>query len=477
MSVFLTALLQLERLFLPGLFALVVWAVWRTVFRQDLAVGLALYLGLVIIVDGFFNTGIFLPGLEKGSIRYSEICALFLLLNRLPTPPTHPPRRTVYLLVGLYFVLLFVSVLRSDPMLAGIFEFRRLIVPQIIALLVATRALYSPEQYRRFFLSLMALVILVGLFVFWDLFFDRWLLKSDTLSDSMYWNNRKHGRFGSFFLNPNYLGAFVVLVFPVTFVWAIKEQQPWTRLYAWIGLLALLFSLVETQSRGPLLAFGIALVLLVFGPAGEVSRKRRLGFLGIFVGAFAIFMPGFFEHAIERFDTLDQETTTEYGHSRRTAWFFSAAMIADHPLSGIGFGEQQYLKAMDTYVNAKEFGMKSLDNPHNSYLQAAVYAGIPALAAFLLANLALLRQAAGAAIRAGTNGRAHVVFGLAVGVVGFLMTIYTDMHLFTQTVAPVYWVFFGLLLALASEPPAEEAGGPLANTRPRARPKPETTRR
>jgi hypothetical protein len=88
---YLTPLLQFQRFFLPGLLALLVWATWRMRWRKDLAVGLALYLGLVIIVDGFMNTGIYLPGLEKGSIRYSEVCAAFLLFTRPPASPRRSP--------------------------------------------------------------------------------------------------------------------------------------------------------------------------------------------------------------------------------------------------------------------------------------------------------------------------------------------------------------------------------------------------
>lgn len=451
MSAYLTPLLHFQRFFLPGLWALLAWAVWRTVFRKDLAVGLALYLGLVVIVDGFLNTGIFLPGLEKGSIKYSEFCALFLLINRLPAPPQTPPRRTVRYLVGLYFALLFLAALRSEPMMAGIFEFRRLIVPQIVAFLVAKRGLGSPEDYRRFFLCLTALVMIVGLFVFWDLFFDRWLLKSDMLYKPEYYVNRRHGRFGSFFLNPNYLGAFTVLVFPAAFVWTLNERRPWPRLYVWMGLLILVFCLVETQSRGPLLAFAIALLALVFGPGGGVPRTRRLGFLALFGIVFTLFMPGFYEHASERFSALDEETGSETA-SRQTTWFYTMRVIAEHPIGGIGFGEQQFLREFEAAGFAEEYG-RLFDNPHNSYLQAAVYAGIPAVVVFLFANGALLRRAAKISLRGATEGNNAAVFGLAVGIIGFLFCIYPDMHLFTQTVAPVYWVFFGLLLSLATASP------------------------
>lgn len=447
---YLTPLLQFQRFFLPAIVALALWATWRTVRHRDRAVGLALYLGLVIVVDGFLNTGIFIPGIEKGSIRYSEVCAAFLLINRPPAAPRHPSYGTVRFFVGLYFVLLLVSAFRSDPMMVGVFEFRRLIVPQVIAFAIAMRGMESPEEFRRFFLCLMALSLILGLFIFWDLFFDRWLLSSDMLNKPEYWLNRRHGRYGSFFLNPNYLGAFTVLIFPAAFVWTLSEKVPWARVFATSGLLSLAFCLVETQSRGPLLAFGIVLLLMLLGPAGEMSRTRRLRLFLPFVAVFTLLMPGFFEHAAGRFGSLQEEMSTESARTRQTTWLYTRRAIADHALAGIGFGEQQFLNTMEEYGFEQEYGEVSLDNPHNSYLQMTVYAGVGALLAFVAANLVLLFRTAQSILWGLATRQSHMAFGLAVGIAGFLAVIYPDMHMFTQTVAPVYWVFFGLLLPLAT---------------------------
>ena len=162
-------------------------------------------MALVVIVDAYLNTGIYLPGLEKGSIRYSEVCALLLYFNTTPSPSAVKMPRAVYWLVSLYFVMLFASTLHSDSLVASLLEFRQIIFPQIVAVLVAKRGLDSPQAYRRFFLCISALAVIVGVFVFWDLFFDRVFLHSDTLNKGIYWHNRKLNRFGSFFLNPNYL--------------------------------------------------------------------------------------------------------------------------------------------------------------------------------------------------------------------------------------------------------------------------------
>src|SRR5207245_8785198 len=189
-------------------------------------------------------------------------------INQPPATAAAPPRRTVFWLLSIYFGLHFLAAMRADPIQAGVFDFRRLIVPQMVAFLVARRGLVSVSEYRRFFFSLMTLVLVVGIFVLWDAIFDRVLLKSEMLDSPIYWHNRGLGRFGSFFLNPNYLGPFVVLVFPASFVWTLNSRQTWHRVYGWVTLLALLFCLTETQARAALLAFGITVLALCFGPAG-----------------------------------------------------------------------------------------------------------------------------------------------------------------------------------------------------------------
>lgn len=454
----LTPLLFFQRFIIPAMLIGLLWAIWRMLAKKDLAVGLGLYVSLLVLVDGFYNTGLYIPGLEKGSIRYSEICALILLFQRPPAPQTSSgTRRMVLFLVGCYFFLLFVAALRADPLMAGVFDFRRIIFPQILALALAVRGLRSYEDYRRFLLCVAAMTLIISTFCFWDVFFDRWILHSDMLFKPEYYINRKHGRFGSVLLNPNFLGAFVVLLFPPLFMLALNESNRRLRIYLGVALLGLLFCLVQTQSRGPLLAFVGAIVLLVMGPAGKISRKRRFAGLVTAMLAFAMFMPGFIERATSRFDEIDKESSMEEV-SRSSVWEYTMRIIGKHPMLGVGLGEKQFLAAMDQTDFRARYGRASLDNPHNSYLQAAAYAGIPALLLFILANVVLLSKATGAAYRRANEAQeASATFGLAVGVAGFMISMYPDMHLFTQHVAPLYWLFFGLLLAFVSAPPQHAA--------------------
>jgi O-antigen ligase len=445
-------LILLQPVLNPALICLLLWATWQTFVKRDGAVGLALYIALIVIVDAYMNTALYLPGFDKGSIRFSEVCAIFLLTLPTAGSPAWSFRRPVTWLVGFYFLMLFASALRTTPLLDSFMEFRRIILPQVVAFIIAKRHLASVESLKRFHRALTTVVLVIALFTFWDLFLDRVFLKSDMLGTPIYYHNRGQNRFGSFFMNPNFLAGFVVLVFPAMFVWTLNEKTRSRWWYALAGLGALVFSLVESQSRGPLLAFAGIVVLLIFGPVHAMSRGRRLSFAIVLVLAFLVVMPGAFRRAVERFDTIDRETEVS-ARSRETTWRYALMMIRDNPMAGLGFGEKRFMRGMIDYGYAYEFGFEteSLDAPHNSYLQAAVYSGVPAVLCFLAANGILVIAALRKCVRLKNREMASTVFGLAIGIVGFLGCVGTDLQLFAMAVAPVYWVFLGLLVSVVDD--------------------------
>jgi hypothetical protein len=85
---------------------------------------------------------------------------------------------------------------------------------------------------------------------------------------------------------------------------------------------------------------------------------------------------------------------------------------------------------------------------------------------FLLANLAVVGKGALISGRTVDPQSTHTVFGLTVGIAGFLAAAYPDMHLFTRDMAPVFWVFLGLLFALTMRAPEPLAAPQAAISRP-----------
>jgi O-antigen ligase len=158
-------------------------------------------------------------------------------------------------------------------------------------------------------------------------------------------------------------------------------------------------------------------------------------------------MPGFFSRATQRFETIEEEMNAE-GRSRQTTWQYTWMIIGDNPLGGIGYGESQYINTMEEYGYSTEFGRDTLHHPHNAYLQMAVYAGLPALMMFLLANGLLLLQ--GLLAMRVSHDHQPMILGFVVGLIAFLAVIYPHNHMFVEKVAAVYWVIFGLLMSLAT---------------------------
>jgi O-antigen ligase len=442
MKELLKLLQPLQLFFIPALIGFLLWSCSRTVLSRDRAVGLVLYLALVIIVDSYMNTGIPIPGMAQGSIRYSEVCALFLLFSNPSTQPLKKNDKFLLFLVFLYFILIFYAGLRGETFWHGIADFRRLIVPQILAFMIAYKG-FKEEDYGRFLFHLTPLLLAIGLFTLWDVFFDISLLKSDMLYKPEYWNNRRAGRFGSFFLNPNFMGAFTVLFFLPVFLRTFQERTLVRRLYCLSGLLALAFAFIETQSRGPVFGILIALATFFVLPTMRYPLSRKLGFLIIFLFIFYMLMPGFFEHVLERFGNVSPEDA-ERPLSRQTLWTYTANIIKDYPIFGIGMGETHYIQYMVNYGFAEEYPGGVLDNPHNSYLQVAVYAGIPALLSFVFANLLLIRKVFSVILRNREEELSVYLTGFLAGIAGFMVCLSVDMQLFTQNVAPVFWVLFGL---------------------------------
>jgi hypothetical protein len=445
----LQLLLPFQRLFIPGLILLLVWSSYRTIFKKDRAVGLVLYLGLLIIVDGFLNTGIYIPGQEYGSIKYSEVCALFLILNNPKVYKSEGIMKWIIVFLFVYFLLFFYSALRGLTVENGLQNFRRIIIPQITAFIVSYRGFEKQEDYNRFLLYFMVLIIIIGLFTFWDVFFDRWIIYSDTLRTKTYWSGRRNNRFGSFFLNPNYMGAFSVLVFPVLFMRALQEKTKLRKIYCWTGVLAIIFALIETQSRGPLLGFLGSVLFFILVPTKNYSIFKKSVYILIFLVVFSLFMPGFFKHATGRFDTIDREMDDE-SRSRRTVWEYTLNIIGNYPFFGIGLGEGQFIRFMYQAGFRDEFLARPLDNAHNSYLQIAVHAGVPAFIIFVSCNLILITKGITLNMRKSIDTLSLYVAGLITGIFGYLISLVPGIHMFTPSVAPCYWLIFGITFSLVN---------------------------
>src|SRR5262249_36163346 len=144
----LTVLHLFQPLILPSIILLTGWATYVTIVNKDTAVGFVLYLGLIIIVDSYLNTGIYIPGLAYGSIRYAEVFLVFLFLAAPEKKPHSGIHKLIVTLITLYFILLFVAALRGFTVIDGLNVFRGVVVPQILTFRLAQRGFRNRNDYR-----------------------------------------------------------------------------------------------------------------------------------------------------------------------------------------------------------------------------------------------------------------------------------------------------------------------------------------
>jgi putative inorganic carbon (HCO3(-)) transporter len=163
---------------------------------------------------------------------------------------------------------------------------------------------------------------------------------------------------------------------------------------AWLGLAAGTLGLLATAHRAGrilLVVVSLALLATVASPASVADRARSI------------------------LDLQDQTV-----RDRVAMWRAGLAMIADHPLLGVGPGE---VRAWYPHYRRPEAVRPSTGHLHNSPIHIAAERGLPALAAWLWLWVVFFRETARVLKRLGHDWpweRALVCASLG-GVAGFLV--------------------------------------------------------
>ena len=250
-------------------------------------------------------------------------------------------------------------------------------------------------------------------------------------------NNPVWRVFGGFY-NPTVFAAFLVLVIPLAGALAFRTRETAYRvLWTFIGLL-MTFALYLTGSRGGWLAFGVE--ALVFGALLVVTspRRRVLVMVGVPVLLVLLGGPLLLRPMRERlFPTVPREEQSNA--FRVLTWRATTQMAAARPILGFGPGTFQYV--FPRYALAGFTRMA-----HNTYLQIASEAGLPALLAFL-ALLGACGTAGARALRRHVAGADRlVIIGALAGAAGFLIMNLLDWGWYVGGVASTFALLLGLML-------------------------------
>lgn len=223
---------------------------------------------------------------------------------------------------------------------------------------------------------------------------------------------------GTLALSPNFLGALLVLSIPLTLGIALDAARRSRRLGAvWaLAVVVQLVALVLTYTRSSLAVAALACAVVL-------ALRARLRWLiaGVVVVVGLVALTPAFQRILH--DQTD-----------RMALYSSAwTVFRDHPLAGVGPGEQATFTAADPErYRATSHGVAG-NNAHNTVLLAAAENGVLGLLGALLLNLAMAAIAVAVVWRARADGEKRAEpLGIAVALVAFLLQGMAN-NLFTVT--------------------------------------------
>jgi O-antigen ligase len=287
-----------------------------------------------------------------------------------------------------------------------------------------------------------------------------------TQSDQTEQGTRLTGGIG----DPNFLAAILVPAIVMSLFMTLTAETQRVRLLAGFCGLAATAGVFLTQSRGGVIALGVAVIgaLVVAGPL-----RRHVLVAFALVGAFACF----YLILIAPPQSFSRITafTAGGGAGRADIWTVAAHAFKRHPVAGIGAGnftivEQQY--AVDVNQNLPQaFDVIQLHEPvHNTYLQVATELGVIGLISFLLMLWIPLRACWRAASRVETAEVWAIGRGLVVGSLGMLVAFV----FLTAQYEKQLWLVIALLLVVASSSEPEADASPSRPVQLRALPSPAT---
>lgn len=227
----------------------------------------------------------------------------------------------------------------------------------------------------------------------------------------------------------NFLGSYMVLALPVAVYAALRGNRK-----AWIAVALVFFGLLVSNTRGAWIGGGIATLVMAVLVLKGANRRWFLTLCGVFTGVAALYLCTNATFAA-RFQT------TESIGQRFFIYSLVLRLIAARPFTGWGI---ETLDLVTTRYFGEEitafFGRTVImDRAHCEILQVACSCGIPAAAAFIAAQIAVV-------VRGIRNfDREALWTPLLFSVAGYMIGALGNISV--VNVAPTFWIFCGVLVA------------------------------
>lgn len=309
----------------------------------------------------------------------------------------------------------------------------------VIIFLIAAERLQSALQRRRLITAILlgsAPIAVYG--ILQQMGLDIWEWETDSVSRSLSTLGRS-----------NYLGAYLVMVMPLTMAWLLLARWPAVQAACSMLLLLQTVCLILTGARAAWLALVMAGSLfscLVL--RGGIARKLRwmVGLAALVMLVVAMVLTGAHGGVLTRYESVSR---------RLLVWRSTCDMITDRWLTGYGPGTFAAVFPRYYPEQWRQQGLHLLfDSAHNGLLDLGASTGVLGLVAcgwfvFRLYRLGFIIVGKSQDVR-----QRVVISGCLAGLLAFhVQDLFTPSVVSTQV---VFWLLAALLVGLSSGLPASE---------------------
>ena len=248
--------------------------------------------------------------------------------------------------------------------------------------------------------------------------------------------------------DPNYYGQLLVMCLPLVVAIAFVARSPLLRLGGLLGTPLIIAAIFFTFSRGALVSVAGLAVLTVL-----LSRHRLSITIAVLIAGGISFLAApdlILARLLPVLDAIESAMSGAQAISdpalaqRVNVMRAGIIMFENNPILGIGIGQFQHNYVDFALANGLDIGAPS--QAHNRYIELAAEQGIVGVVVFF-GMIATVVGVGFAAIRGfrrlGQKCESGLVFGLLLGVMGYLMTAVFLHDDYTR----VFWLFASLLVS------------------------------
>ncbi len=376
----------------------------------------------------------------------TSILALFVLFKHGWRAIATPVSRA-YFWLSVWMIFTTIIAFNIPTAAGGLANF----LPYFFLAAITSFIIRTPNQFIHFLWLLVLSSILVSSFGILQAILDRpdWIFPKvifDSYPIPMGFSPDR--RIQSFFGHFNETAAYLLMILPIAFHFAIAKVKSISKSQRTIAVIAIALGttvLILTGSRN---AWGLAILGIVALAIYYRQWKLVAGFgfvlliiaWGVFGKEFGLggeavrsLLP---EGFVNRLASAVDPKLADYASTadRLNAWEFAISLISQHPIQGWG------LRNFPLIAKSMGYDLHGLPHEHNLFLAIAVGSGIPALLGFVSIIGWTIWTSLKSAIAKETEGMMMVV---AISVTLFLLSGWLDLVLYEPRLSMVLWILLG----------------------------------